>query len=63
MANISGPQPDIRYCPACKENIRNVPREEMTSSGYERADGTVAQDTHTYECEVCLTKFEINQQQ
>ena len=26
MANIPGVQPDIKYCPACKEELRNIPR-------------------------------------
>ncbi len=62
MANISGPQRDVRYCPACKGNLRNVPRSEMTSRGYIRVDGTVSPDTHTYTCLQCDIKFEINQQ-
>ena len=47
MANISGHQPGISYCPVCKEPLRNIPREEMTSIGYQRADGTVSEFTHT----------------
>ena len=31
MANKPGPQPDIQFCPACKANVRNVPRSEMKS--------------------------------
>ena len=61
MANRSGPQPDVIYCPVCKGNLRNIPREEMRSSGHERADGTVAPDTHTYQCIACQNSFEINQ--
>jgi len=65
MANIPGPQPDIQYCPICKEKLRNIPREEMTSPGYVRADGTVSPDTHSYECTstACGNRFEINQDQ
>jgi uncharacterized protein with PIN domain len=56
MANKPGPQPDIRYCPICKEGLRNVPPHEMKS----KAQGT---HTHTYECtsERCRVRFEINQ--
>jgi len=60
MANRSGPQPDVQFCPACKERVRNVTREEM-KSGYTRRDGSVAPDTHTYECTSCGRRFEINQ--
>lgn len=61
MANVSGPQPEIRYCPSCKEELRNVPRDEMISDGYTRADGTVSLHTHTYDCKACGRRFEINQ--
>lgn len=61
MANISGPQPDIMYCPACKASLRNVPRDEMASRGHQRVDGTVSEHTHTYDCECCSNRFEINQ--
>jgi len=61
MANVPGPQPDVLYCPACKADLRNVPRGEMVSPGYTRADGTVSPDTHTYECQNCNNIFEINQ--
>jgi len=33
----------------------------MKSKGYKRRDGTVSEDTHTYECRQCRTRFEINQ--
>lgn len=62
MANIPGPQFDVKYCPACKGNLKNVLRAEMTPSGYVRKDGTVSPDTHTYVCTKCDIKFEINQQ-
>lgn len=61
MANLSGEQPDVQYCPKCKEKLRNIPRSEMRSRGYIRKDGTVAEETHTYECTVCKCRFEINQ--
>jgi len=61
MANTSGTQPTILYCPICKSDLRNVPRDEMVSAGYTRADGTVSPDTHTYECQECNNTFEINQ--
>jgi len=62
MANKPGPQLDVKYCPACKGNLKNVPCDEMTSSGYIKKDGTVSPDTHTYTCTKCGIKFEINQQ-
>ena len=62
MANKPGPQPDVKYCPACKGELKNVPREKMTSKGYVRSDGTVSPDTHTYDCLECGIRFEINQQ-
>lgn len=61
MANISGKQSDVRYCPACQKELRNVPRCEMKSRGYTRADGTVSPETHTYICSGCGRGFEINQ--
>ena len=48
-------------CPRCKGQLKNVPRSAMTSSGYKRKDGTVAQHTHTYDCADCYTRFEIDQ--
>ena len=61
MANVSGAQPDVQHCPACRAMLRNVPRATMKSGGYTRADGTVAPETHTYECTSCRRRFEINQ--
>lgn len=63
MANISGPQPDIRFCPVCAGELRNLRRDELPSTGYRRRDGTVAQDTHSYQCtsDSCGHRFEINQ--
>ena len=61
MANTPGPQPDIIYCPACKKELRNVPRAEMSSPGHVRSDGAVSPHTHTYECQSCDNRFEINQ--
>lgn len=61
MANKSGPQPDIKYCPVCRCDLENVPREKMKSKGYVRKDGTVSQFTHTYQCISCNNIFEINQ--
>ena len=65
MANLPGPQPDVQFCPACRAEVRNIPREEMKSRGYTRRDGSVAEDTHTYECKSksCGRRFEINQDQ
>lgn len=61
MANLPGPQPDIKYCPICKGEVENVPRSKMRSKGYTRRDGTVSEHTHTYDCKSCSTRFEINQ--
>lgn len=61
MANRSGPQPDVKYCPACRKPVFNVPRHAMKSKGYVRKDGNVSEDTHTYECPSCTKRFEINQ--
>ena len=60
MANESGPQPDIKYCPICKADLKNVPREKMKAKVVRR-DGSVPPHTHTYECSRCGTRFEINQ--
>ena len=61
MANLPGPQPDIKHCPVCKAGLRNVPRSEMKSKGYQRRDDTVSKHTHTYDCASCGNRFEINQ--
>lgn len=61
MANKPGAQPDVRYCPICKGELRNIARVEMKSKGYVRKDGSVSEETHTYECLSCCTRFEINQ--
>jgi uncharacterized protein with PIN domain len=61
MANLPGPQPDIKYCPVCKSNLVNVPRSKMKSRGHVRRDGTVSEHTHTYDCKGCRNRFEINQ--
>ena len=61
MANVPGIQPDIKHCPICKKEIRNVLRSEMKSKGYIRKDGTASEYTHTYHCENCDIRFEINQ--
>lgn len=61
MANKTGEQPDIKFCPKCYGELRNIARSEMKSKGYVRKDGSVSEYTHTYECCVCGTRFEINQ--
>ncbi len=61
MANKTGPQPDIKYCPICKGDLLNIPRDKMKSKGYVRKDGTVSEHTHTYDCLKCNSRFEINQ--
>ena len=33
MANLSGPQPDVQFCPRCKGDLRNLARHEMASKG------------------------------
>jgi uncharacterized protein with PIN domain len=64
MANLPGPQPNVQFCPRCKEPLRNVPRNKMRSRAYTRRDGTQAEHTHTYECVAadCRTRFEINEE-
>ena len=42
MANVSGPQPDVKFCPRCAKPLRNVPRNEMKTRAYRRRDGSVA---------------------
>ena len=61
MANKPGPQPDVRYCPFCKADLENVPRNKMKSPFHKREDGTVSEYTHTYVCSKCKNRFEINQ--
>ncbi len=46
MANLPGEQLQILHCPICTEQLRNIPRNEMRSRGYERADGTISPETH-----------------
>jgi uncharacterized protein with PIN domain len=60
MANISGPQNDVKYCPACKADLSNVPRDKMKTRVTNRG-GDVPRFTHTYICSRCKKKFEINQ--
>jgi uncharacterized protein with PIN domain len=58
MANISGVQEDVKFCPKCKGDLVNVPRSEMKSKKKELED----KPTHTYRClGECKTHFEINQ--
>ncbi len=47
MANKSGPQPKVKYCPACKGELENVPRSKMKTT-VKNKDGTVPPHTHTY---------------
>jgi hypothetical protein len=63
MANIPGPQPDIRYCPVCKAELRNLAIHELKSRGRTRPDGSVPTHTHSYLCtsKTCSNRFEINQ--
>lgn len=60
MANVPGAQPDIQYCPVCKEQLRNIPINEMKTRRV-RPDGSVPTHTHSYECRHCGNRFEINQ--
>jgi hypothetical protein len=62
MANKTGSQPEVKFCPSCKGELRNIPRSEMRSKGHIRKDGSVSEHTHTYECLNCNTRFEINQE-
>jgi len=41
MANKTGPQLDIKYCPICKEDLKNIPRDKMKSKCCIRKDGTI----------------------
>jgi hypothetical protein len=63
MANVTGLQPDIKYCPICKGCLTIVKREDMVSAGYVSVKtGLVAEHTHTYKCGADSDhKFEINQ--
>lgn len=61
MANKPEPQPEIGFCPKCKEGFRNVPRDKMKSNTHVGKGGTISEHTHTYECPACRTRFEINQ--
>jgi uncharacterized protein with PIN domain len=63
MANLTGKQSEIQFCPVCQGRLSNVPREEMVSAGYKsRKTGEVAPETHTYVCnENRQHRFEINQ--
>lgn len=54
MAFISGEQLEIKYCPICKESLRNIPRSEM------KTNRNSDKPTHKYECLVCHNSFEIN---
>lgn len=31
MANKTGSQPEVKFCPSCKGELRNIPRSEMRS--------------------------------
>lgn len=42
MANVPGPQPDVKFCPTCKAPLRNIPRSQMRSRGYVRRNGVVS---------------------
>lgn len=63
MANISGSQPNIKFCPFCTSPLNNVKRVDMISSGYEKADGSVSKETHTYDCtnDDCKKRFNIHE--
>ena len=61
MANVPGEQIDVKFCPTCKGVLKNVPRDQMKSAGHRRADGTISEHTHTYQCQSCNKRFEINQ--
>ena len=60
MANVSGFQPYVKYCPVCKADLTNVPRDKMKSTVKNR-EGSIPAFTHTYHCKECGKKFEINQ--
>lgn len=60
MANVSGPQPDVQFCPYCRESMLNVPRHKMKTSVKNMSD-EVPHHTHTYNCLKCGRTYEINQ--
>ena len=60
MANISGPQPDVQFCPFCKEALENVLRNKMKTTVKNMSD-EVPRYTHTYHCPKCGRTYEINQ--
>lgn len=61
MANRTGSQPEVLFCPTCKEELLNISRNQMKSKGYVRKDRTVSRFTHTYKRKKCGNSFEINQ--
>lgn len=56
MANKPGPQPDVKYYPKCKNDLVNVPRDQMTSRGYVRKMGQF----HRIPILMCVNRAEIN---
>lgn len=44
-----GVQPNVKYCPNCRGDIRPVP-----------SRNNPADTSHTYVCQVCDYRFEIN---
>ena len=57
MANKTGVQPDVEFCPKCKGDLRNVPRSEMKSKGYIRKDGSTSEYAIYAEHALRLTKI------
>lgn len=55
MANITGVQEEVQYCPKCRGHLRNIPRSEM------KTNRNNDKPTHKYQCLECGTSFEINQ--
>ena len=45
----SGPQPNVKYCPNCKGDIRPI-----------RSHNKKRDEAHSYQCDVCDKVFEIN---
>lgn len=60
MANVSGQQSDVQFCPYCKELLINVLRNKMKTTVKNRSD-EVPHYTHTYHCAKCGRTYEINQ--
>ena len=57
----SKPRPKIKFCPSCKGDLINVPKDEMKSSRDTETDRTASLNIHIYACHICDLRFEVNQ--